>query len=204
MLSFTKRVAALTLLIPLMAVAAVFVAGRLKKINRSRREGESRIQSHVQQTLAGIQVVQAFGQEEREQERFQRYADEVIRADQRGVVVSNLSGLWSGLVLTIATGTVLLVGGFRVLGHEMTLGALLVFLAYMATLQDRFKRLLGVWTTLQTLGVQLRHEDATRQTVFVVSRLRSVWDAGIADALVEFARNDPTSPSGCRYPIHAW
>lgn len=62
-------------------VGASFVIGKpLRLAAKLKREIESRIQSHIQQTLTGIPVVQAFVQEEHEQERFRRFATEVIRA----------------------------------------------------------------------------------------------------------------------------
>ena len=55
--------------------AASWCFGRpIRAAARARREIESRLQSHVQQTLTGIQVVQAFAQEDDEQRRFQELA----------------------------------------------------------------------------------------------------------------------------------
>ena len=100
------------------------------------------MQAHVQQVLAGIHVVQAFGQEEREQERFTNFASNAIAAFRRGVLVTNLSNLYTGLVLTLGNGVVLLIGAQQVIhglpaNDPLTFGTLLIFLAYLTTLQNQ-------------------------------------------------------------------
>jgi ATP-binding cassette subfamily B protein len=78
-----------------------FLIGRtIRAVAREARESESRIQSQVQRTLSGMSVVQAFGQEEREQLRFENFTTQAIRVKQRGTVVGGLYGLSSGLVTT--------------------------------------------------------------------------------------------------------
>src|SRR5205814_10446710 len=113
---------------------------------------ESRIQSHVQQTLTGIPVVQAFTQEERTHRQFHEYADAAIAAQRRGTLVSSLSGLGTGLIATLGTACVLWFGARRVLAGELTVGSLLVFLAYLGSLQAQLKAFTGVYGALQSAG----------------------------------------------------
>jgi len=79
----------LALLVAPFMVAGSFLLGKpLRAAARLKREIESRVHAHVQQTLTGIPVVQAFAQEERESLRFQQFADAAIRSQQR-------SALWA-------------------------------------------------------------------------------------------------------------
>src|SRR5207248_1187475 len=81
----------LALVIAPLMVAASFLAGKpLRAAARVKREIEGRIQSHIQQTLTGIPVVQAFAQEERESARFEQFADVVVRAQQRSTIVGSI------------------------------------------------------------------------------------------------------------------
>src|SRR5206468_2206213 len=109
------------------------------------------IQAHVQQTLTGIPVVQAFAQEEREQERFRGYADAVIEAQQRSTLVGSLNSLSSGFVTTIGTGVILWLGAHRVIAGRLEIGSILVFLSYLTMLQAQIKVFANVYTAL--LGV---------------------------------------------------
>jgi ATP-binding cassette subfamily B protein/subfamily B ATP-binding cassette protein MsbA len=97
-------------------------------------------------------VVQAFGQEEREHERFRAIAAQAIRARQRGSLLGGLTDLSSGLVTALGTAAILFVGAGAVLDDRMTVGALLVFIAYLRTLQLQLKSLTGVYLSLQTAG----------------------------------------------------
>jgi ATP-binding cassette subfamily B protein/subfamily B ATP-binding cassette protein MsbA len=107
--------------------------------------------SHVQQTLAGIPVVQAFSREESHDSRFREVADVAIRAQQRTVLATNLSTLASGLVAAVGAGLVLLIGSHRVLDGRLTVGELLVFVAYLTALQAQFKTYAAIYTRLQSL-----------------------------------------------------
>src|ERR1043166_9442899 len=69
-------------------VGASFLLGKpLRAAARIKREIEIRIQAHIQQTLTGIPVVQAFGQEDRESSRLQSFADAAIRSQQRSALL---------------------------------------------------------------------------------------------------------------------
>lgn len=153
-LDITLTVIALTTA-PLMVFAS-FLAGKpLRAAARLRREIESRIQSHIQQTLTGIPVVQAFGQEEREQEKFEKFADNAIRVQQRSTLIGSINSLTSGLITTIGTGVILWFGARHVLAGELTLGSLPVFLVYLNSLHAQMKTFTGVYTTMQGLSASV-------------------------------------------------
>src|SRR5687767_3928024 len=140
---------------PLMVCASMLVGKPLRAAAKLRREIESRIQSHIQQTLTGIPVVQAFGQEEREQEKFERFADSAIRVQQRSTLIGSVNSLTSGLITTLGTGVILWFGARHVLAGDLTIGSLLVFLVYLNSLQTQMKTFTGVYTTMQGLSASV-------------------------------------------------
>src|SRR5207248_1568295 len=81
--------------------------------------------------LSGSRVVKAFAQEQREYQRFQTTSDS-LRQSRLGVEVS-ASTFSAGMQLVFSLGGLIVwfVGGRDVLGGEMTLGALMAFLAYL-------------------------------------------------------------------------
>jgi ATP-binding cassette subfamily B protein/subfamily B ATP-binding cassette protein MsbA len=137
---------------PFMVGASFLVGKPLRAAARLKREIETRIQSHIQQTLTGIPVVQAFVQEEREREQFQRFADAAIAAQQRSTLIGSINSLSSGLITTLGTGAILWVGARHVLDDRLTLGSILVFLVYLNSLQTQMKALAEVYTKLQSLS----------------------------------------------------
>lgn len=156
---------------PVMVGASFFVGKPLRAVARWRREIESRLQSQVQQTLAGIPVVQAFAQEEREQERFERFADAAIRAQQRSTLMGSVNSLSSGLVTTAGNGLILWLGARQVMQGTLTIGGLLAFLAWLNALQAQMKTFTQTYTALQGFGASVdRVMEVLEESPEVVSR----------------------------------
>ena len=139
-------------LAPLMVAASMLMGKPLRAAARLKREVESRLQAHIQQTLTGIPVVQAFGQEERESSRFTRFADTAIRTQQRSALLGSVNSLSSGLVTTFGSGVILWLGAQSVLAETLTLGSILIFLFYLNALQTQMKAFAGLYPALQGLS----------------------------------------------------
>lgn len=146
----------LTLLAVAMApvmVAGSLLAGKpLRAAARLKREIESRIQAHIQQTLTGIPVVQAFAQEEHESRRLEHFAEAAIRTQRRGALLGGINSLSSGLITTLASGIILWLGARDVLRGSLTVGGILVFLFYLNALKAQMNVLAGLYTKLQNIG----------------------------------------------------
>ena len=136
---------------PFMVGSSFWLGKPVRSAARASREIAGRMQAHVQQTLSGIPVVQAFGQEDREHQRFIEFAGAAVRAEQRNTVMTNLYNLGSGLLVTLGTALILWLGARHVLAGWLTLGTLLVFLSYLASLNGQFRALTDVYRSLQTV-----------------------------------------------------
>lgn len=135
---FDGVLAAVAVAIVGVQAAASFLYGRaVRRAAVRSREAESRLQAHVHQLVSGVSVVQAFVQEKREARRFQRHADMAVSAHQRTAVATGLSTLAPTLAGAVGLGLLLYVGASRVLAGQLTVGALLVFLAYLKRMQDQ-------------------------------------------------------------------
>jgi ATP-binding cassette subfamily B protein len=136
MTSLNSGLALLALILAPITVAASFLLGkRMRQAGRCRRDLEGQLQSHVQQTLTGIGVVQAFGAERRQRERFRDLTQAALRSQLRMTFAGGLNGLGSGTVAAIGAGVILLVGGQDVLTGSLTVGGLVIFMSYMTRLQ---------------------------------------------------------------------
>ena len=140
---------------PFMSASAWLFGRPIRTAARVRRDVESRIHSHVQQTMAGIPVVQAFTREDVEEARFHTLAAESIRADQRSAFIGSSYGLASGLVSTLGTAAILWMAAMRVLDGRLTLGTTLVFLSYLTTLQHQLAAFANIYTTIQDAGASV-------------------------------------------------
>src|SRR6266542_1543276 len=88
----------------------------------------------VQEVLSAFRVVKAFGREDMEEERFLRHAGEGVRARIRLAFAESAFGLLVNATTALGTGVVLVVGFQHVQSGRITLGQLLVVLAYLAQL----------------------------------------------------------------------
>jgi ATP-binding cassette, subfamily B, bacterial len=140
---------------PLMVGASFLVGKPLQVAAKLKREIESRIQAHIQQTLTGIPVVQAFVQEDRERARFKQFADAAIRAQQRSTLLGSLNSLGSGLITTAGTAVVLWFAARHVLAGRLTIGNLIVFIVYLTSLQAQMKILAHLQTAFRTLNASV-------------------------------------------------
>ena len=120
---------------PLMALASYLYRKPVRRAGSRRRELQGRLQSHVQQTLAGIGVVQAFGAEGRQHARFTELTKATVRSELAVAFASGVNELWSGGVAVIGVGIILLVGAREVIAGSLTVGGLAVFVAYLRQVQ---------------------------------------------------------------------
>jgi ATP-binding cassette subfamily B protein/subfamily B ATP-binding cassette protein MsbA len=134
---------------PLQALAAVYFGHLARKAHRGERENEARVESHVQQTLAGIPVVQSFAQEQRELARFAELTGSAVRSQRRAALVGGVAHLFGGGVAAAGSAVVLFFAAREVMTHRMTLGQMQLFLAYTGMLHGELSNLCSAWASLQ-------------------------------------------------------
>ncbi|HZN64183.1 MAG TPA: ABC transporter ATP-binding protein [Tepidisphaeraceae bacterium] len=131
---------ALTITPPLLFVSAVF-RRRLRQQWRDVRKLESSAHSVVQEVLGAVRVVKAFGREDHEHDRFMSRANTGMAARLRAALAENFFGLMVGLLTATGTAAVLFIGARDVRSGRMTVGNLLLVIAYLAKLYDPLKSL---------------------------------------------------------------
>jgi ATP-binding cassette subfamily B protein/subfamily B ATP-binding cassette protein MsbA len=134
---------------PFMAVSSALLGRPIHAASRAKRDVEGSIKAHVQQTLSGVSVVQAFTQEERQHHRFQEFAAQAIQAHKRTTLAGGLYTLSAGTIGTLGTAAILWIGAGHVLEGRLSVGVILVFLSYVGVLQEQLKALAGIYSTVQ-------------------------------------------------------
>jgi len=140
---------------PLLGGSTLFFGRRLKGRAKRSREAESRLLSFVHQTLSAIPVVQAFAREDHNYRRFQSLAADAVALSRRGSMISGAYGLVTGLITAAGAALVLYAGGRQVLRGTLSLGSLLVFLAYMRGMQGAAESLLKSYGSLKPLEASI-------------------------------------------------
>jgi ATP-binding cassette subfamily B protein len=95
---------------------------------------ESSAFSVVQEALSSLRVVKAFGQEEREQERFMRHSSESFSARIRAAWSEGGFALLVAIMTAAGTAGVLYLGVKHVQAGSLTLGDLLLVMSYLTQL----------------------------------------------------------------------
>jgi ATP-binding cassette subfamily B protein len=171
---------------PLMAIASVMLGRPIRVAADQRREIQVEIQSHVQRTLAGIQVVKAFSLEGRQQRRFDDLARAAIRSQVRVSYADALDSLGSGFVAAVGLGAILLVGAHQVIGGTLTIGSLLVFIAYVQLLQSQLQGCTGIYTKLQEARASVDRVTEVLDVAGEVREDRRALDVGVVRGHVSF------------------
>jgi ATP-binding cassette subfamily B protein len=124
---------------PLWLFLSVYYKRRLRLQSREVKKLESGALGVVQEVLSVLRVVKAFGQEDRERDRFLGHSREGMRARLRLVLAEGAYGMGIRLTTAVGTAAVLLIGVTHVRAGTLTVGELLLVLAYLAQLYDPLK-----------------------------------------------------------------
>jgi ABC-type multidrug transport system fused ATPase/permease subunit len=135
--------------VPAMMLLIYLFGGPMKKRSREQRDLEGHLMSLVEQTLAGIPAVQAFTREEQEYGRFREYAAKTVAAYRRSVSVDMWFKLLIGLTTALGTALVMWLGAGYALEGRVTIGTILVFLAYLAMLYEPLNSIVYTTSMLQ-------------------------------------------------------
>lgn len=124
---------------PVLLVLSWRYRDRLRTESRRVKRLESGAMSAAQESLAAARVVQAFGQEQHEEERFTRKFHEGMWARVQYVVVSSRYALLVGLTTSVGGAVVLFVGARHVQGGLITTGELVLVMSYLLQLYAPLK-----------------------------------------------------------------
>lgn len=156
---------------------------------------ESRALSVVQEALGALRVVKAFGQEEREERRFAGRAEEGLRAQQAVAFREGTFGLTVGLVTAAGTAATLAIGTRHVLSGALSLGELLLVMAYLAQLYSPLttisRKVASIQSHLASLDrafalLDVAHEVPERPQALAIARARG----GVTFSNVAFGYSD--------------
>lgn len=132
----------LLLTIPPLTFAAARYGHRLRDAARRVRDQSGAIAALVQQSLGAMPIVQAFQAGERNVRVFREAAARIGNARRTSARVSAGFAFVSGLATTAGVAIVVFVGGQAVLADRLSVGALLVFIAYVRSLEAAARGLL--------------------------------------------------------------
>ena len=134
---------------PVLLIATVIFRLTSANAYRLTREKIALITAYLQETLSGVRVVRAFGQEPRHRARFGELNEDNREANMRTVYLNATYFPAVELLSAVATGVILVYGGNQVLENAITIGVLASFVFYLQTFFDPIQQLSQLYTTYQ-------------------------------------------------------
>ncbi|MFQ5352161.1 MAG: ABC transporter ATP-binding protein, partial [Candidatus Binatia bacterium] len=130
--------------IPLLGLIVFRISSSLRTAVRKQRKTEGRVASMVGEMLQSIPVIQVFGREAHEDEKFGASNRQNLKQGLRTVKLEANLERASEIVVALGTGGVLWFGVRRVLAGILTPGDLLVFTSYLASMYRPLRKIARV------------------------------------------------------------
>jgi ABC-type multidrug transport system fused ATPase/permease subunit len=170
----------------------------IKRATHEVRKQQSNIVAVVEQGLESVRVVQAFGQQEREEGRLAEVSRATVDAALAARRVKSLLSPAVSIVVAGCTGYVLWRGTALALAGTMSVGELTVFLAYLAKFFKPVQDLAKMATTIAQTAVAVERIQTILDTDDILPEKPDARDPGnvrgeIAFEHVAFAY-DPKAP----------
>jgi subfamily B ATP-binding cassette protein MsbA len=126
---------------PVLFVIVYRFTRRIKRATRAVKKQESELASVVQESMASVRVVKAFGREDFEEDRLDQESQESVEVGLRARSVKARLAPLVDIVVALGTCFVLWFGVRLVLDGSLTSGALLVFVLYLGKMYKPMKDL---------------------------------------------------------------
>jgi subfamily B ATP-binding cassette protein MsbA len=152
---------------PMLILTSKLFAGSLKKRWIEAKEVDTQLTTVIQRSVASIGLVQAFGREADEYDRFYTTAQSSVRANLRQAWQDSTYWLLVGGIFGIGSAIILAYGGYLVTHGRLSIGDLLLFLAFVNQVYGPLQSVSGAGASIQAgaAGVQRVFEVLDRDPI---------------------------------------
>ncbi len=138
--------------VPVLVVSIRLFGKRMRDRGVAAQRADSDVTTRVQRTITALPLIQSYVREELEEKAFQH---DVQLAQERRMAQHGWELIyWLAIAVVFGAGTAAIVwfGAHRVIDAKLTVGELLVFIAYLAQLYEPLNQLSHVGTTISSAG----------------------------------------------------
>ena len=136
-------------IVPVLMGSMKWLTRRITTLATDMRVKESALWASAQRGLGAIRVIQAFTTEEDEHRQYVASSTASLDANLRFYTFQTLYTTFINVVMAVGTAVVLWVGATHVLARQLTVGEVLVFLSYLASLYGPLNTLMETWGLIQ-------------------------------------------------------
>lgn len=141
--------------IPALALSWTWFSERVRTRTHGLAEAESALYSTVNEALGSIRAIKSFAMEDVELARFETRAMRSQEEYVRVMTLSKLGGLVTDALVGLATAAAIWLGARAVLAEKLSVGELLVYIAYLGSLYGPITYLAGSAMVIQRSGVSI-------------------------------------------------
>src|SRR5262245_16824505 len=136
-------------IVPILFGAIVMLSSRINALATDARVKESALWAVAQRTIGAIRVIQAFTTEQSEHRRFVDTSSASLDANLRLYTFQTVYSAFVNVLIAAGTAAVLWFGAANVLRGALTVGDVLVFTSYLASLYAPINSLTQTWGLIQ-------------------------------------------------------
>lgn len=173
--------------LPALLVASMIFRVRSERAYRRVRDRIASVLSFMQETVRGVQVVQAFGRERFNNRRFREVNEDWVEANVKSFRPSAVFFPLVELLGVLGTAVLVGYGGWRVMQGDITVGLLAAFILYLSNTLDPITQLSQLYDTFQQAMAGLAKLAALLERD---SRIFDAPDAQPLDGVAGAARVD--------------
>ena len=141
--------------LPLFMILTMAVAPIIRRQLRQQAEANARVQSHLVETLSGMETVKGQGMELPSEWRWEQLYGSQIEAGFRNTITSTAAGSASQFLEQISGLLVIWMGAILVLKGQLTLGQLIAFRILSSYVTSPLLRLASLWQNFQETALSL-------------------------------------------------
>lgn len=117
---------------PFLALISWYLGHKIHRAFGASQEAFSRLNNKAQESISGIKVIKALGQEDADVADFNTQVDQTIKINRRVNRLDSLFDPMITLVISVSYIATIVLGGLFVVNHSITIGNLVSFISYLA------------------------------------------------------------------------
>lgn len=187
-------------ILPFVLMAAAFFSGMAREAFRTLRIKTAEINTRFSETIAGMTVIQMFGEEKNADRAFRTLDQEFYRAGMRQIHIFAVFMPLIEFFSAVSLALVIYSGGKGVLGEEISLGVLVAFISYMRMFFRPIRDLSEKYNILQNalssaerilLLLNVRDEGAPPRAVLRTEPPASIASLSFENVSMSYVENEP-------------
>ncbi len=127
-----------------------------KKINLKQMEAGARLNSHIIESLKGVETLKILAAEDKSIEKLENEYIKNLKIAFKEGVLSNIQGSISSGVSTIGNLILMYIGATLVIDGKITLGSLMAFTSLSGYFMEPIGRLIGLQLSIQEASISLK------------------------------------------------